>query len=91
MLVYLFFVNAHALIKCYYFYFSAGENVYISLYGAAQNSSVRLDKNTIKMENTYISMANQRTVTIHNRSDVICHFRWTKYNTQEQEDEEKAL
>ncbi|XP_071173399.1 hydrocephalus-inducing protein homolog isoform X10 [Mytilus edulis] len=71
--------------------YDTGENVYISLYGAAQNSSVRLDKNTIKMENTYISMANQRTVTIHNRSDVICHFRWTKYNTQEQEDEEKAL
>ena len=82
---FIFDINFHILIT-----FVLGEDVYITLYGAAQNASVRLDKNTMKMENTYISMANQRTVTIHNRSNVICHFRWTRFSTKEQEDEEKA-
>jgi hydrocephalus-inducing protein len=82
---FIFDINFHILII-----FVLGEDVYITLYGAAQNASVRLDKNTMKMENTYISMANQRTVTIHNRSNVICHFRWTRFSTKEQEDEEKA-
>ncbi|ESO91099.1 hypothetical protein LOTGIDRAFT_122343, partial [Lottia gigantea] len=68
-----------------------GEDIYIVLYGAAQDSNVRLDKNSIKIENTYISMANQRTITINNRSSVIAHFKWTQFATQEEEDQEKLL
>lgn len=61
----------------------------ISLYGGAQDANVRLDKNSIRIENTYISMANQRTVIIHNRSDIIAHFRWTQFATKEEEDQQK--
>ena len=69
----------------------AGENIYISLYGVAQDALVRLDKNSIRIENTFISMASQRTVTISNRSDVIAHFRWTQYATQEEENQQKLM
>ena len=69
----------------------AGESIYIGLYGAAQDALVRLDKNSMRIENTFISMANQRTVTISNRSDVIAHFRWTQYATQEEEDQQKLM
>lgn len=69
--------------------FLLGEDVLISLYGGAQDANVRLDKNSIRIENTYISMANQRTVTIHNRSDIIAHFRWTQFATKEEEDQQK--
>ena len=61
----------------------------MSLYGAATNANVRLDKNSIRVENTYISMANQRMVIIHNRSSVIAHFRWTEFATQMEEDQQK--
>lgn len=70
-------------------HYDTGEDVLISLYGGAQDANVRLDKNSIRIENTYISMANQRTVTIHNRSDIIAHFRWTQFATKEEEDQQK--
>ena len=70
---------------------SAGEDVFVALYGAAQDSNVRLDKNSMRVENTYISMANQRTVTISNRSNVIVHYKWSQYATQEEEDQQKLL
>ncbi|XP_046359897.2 hydrocephalus-inducing protein homolog isoform X3 [Haliotis rufescens] len=72
-------------------HYDTGEDVFISLYGAAQDSNVRLDKNSIRIESTFISMANERTVTIHNRSDVIAHFHWSGYATQEEEDQHKLM
>lgn len=68
-----------------------GEKVHVSLYGAAQDANVRLDKNSVRMENTYLSMASQRTFVIFNRSDFIAHFRWTQFATQEEEDQQKLL
>ena len=41
----------------------SGEDIFISLYGAAVDYNVRLDKNTVKMENTFISCASQRYVS----------------------------
>ena len=70
---------------------TAGEDIYIQLYGVSVDANVRLDKNSMRIENTYLSMANQRTVTITNRSDVIAHFRWTQFATQEEEDQQKLL
>jgi hydrocephalus-inducing protein len=70
---------------------SSGETLFIALYGAAQDANVRLDKNSLRIESTYISMANQRSVVISNRSNVLAHFRWTQYATQEQEDQQKIM
>lgn len=65
--------------------------MFVNLYGAAQDALVRLDKNSIRIENTFISMANQRMITISNRSDVIAHFRWTQFATAEEEDQQKIM
>uniref|UniRef100_A0A2K6GI07 HYDIN axonemal central pair apparatus protein n=1 Tax=Propithecus coquereli TaxID=379532 RepID=A0A2K6GI07_PROCO len=73
------------LIVCY----DTGEKVFVSLYGAAIDMNIRLDKNSLIMEKTYITLANQRTVTIHNRSSIIAHFQWKIFATQEEEDREK--
>nr|XP_031536660.1 hydrocephalus-inducing protein homolog isoform X1 [Vicugna pacos] len=70
-------------------YYDTGEKVFISLYGAAIDMNIRLDKNSLTIEKTYISLANQRTVTIHNRSNIIAHFQWKIFATQEEEDGEK--
>lgn len=63
--------------------------VFVGLYGAAIDVNIRLDKNSVIMEKTYISLANQRTITIHNRSNIIAHFQWKIFATQEEEDREK--
>lgn len=51
--------------------------------------NIRLDRNSLIIEKTYISLASQRTVTIHNRSNIIAHFQWKIFATQEEEDREK--
>lgn len=69
--------------------YDTGDLIYVQLYGAAQDINVRLDKNSIHIEDTYITMNNQRTLTIHNRSDVIVHYDWKKFATSEEEDQQK--
>jgi hypothetical protein len=68
-----------------------GEKVFVSLHGSAQDANVRLDKNSLTMESTFLSMATEKTIVISNRSDVIAHFRWTQFATQEEEDQQKLL
>jgi len=68
---------------------ATGEDVYVSVKGAAQDAAVKLDKSSLEIEDTYISLANQRTVTISNRSDVIAHFRWTRFATSADEERQK--
>ena len=69
--------------------YDSSESVFVSLYGSAQDVNVRLDKNSLRIEDTYITMSNQRTVTIHNRSDIIVHFEWKKFATVEEEEQQK--
>lgn len=73
------------LILCY----DSGEFVYIKLHGAAQDANIRLDKNSIRIEDTYITMTNQRTVTIFNRSDILVHYEWKKFATVDEEQQQK--
>ncbi|XP_053771126.1 hydrocephalus-inducing protein homolog isoform X8 [Desmodus rotundus] len=70
-------------------YYDTGEKMFVSLYGAAIDMNIRLDKNSLIFEKTYVSLATQRTVTIYNRSNIIAHFQWKIFATQEEEDREK--
>ncbi|XP_058135740.1 hydrocephalus-inducing protein homolog isoform X1 [Dasypus novemcinctus] len=70
-------------------HYDTGEKVFVSLYGAAVDLNIRLDKNSLIIEKTYISLASRRTITIHNRSTIIAHFQWKIFATQEEEDREK--
>ncbi|XP_049719569.1 hydrocephalus-inducing protein homolog isoform X3 [Elephas maximus indicus] len=70
-------------------YYDTGEKVFVSLYGAAIDMNIRLDKNSLFIEKTYISLASQRTVTIHNRSNIIAHFQWKIFANKDEEDREK--
>ena len=71
------------------FHAPAGEDVYISLYGAATDVNLRLERNSVLLEKTYISMANQRSVAIVNRSDTIVHYQWKSCATEEEEKHQK--
>lgn len=70
--------------------YDTGETILIDLYGGAQDSNVRLEKPSVRIENTYLGMAKQRTVTITNRTNVIAHFRWSEFATQEAEDMQRT-
>ncbi|XP_067402985.1 hydrocephalus-inducing protein homolog isoform X1 [Emydura macquarii macquarii] len=70
-------------------HYDTGEDIHISLYGAATDVNVRLDKNSLMIEKTYITLANRRSVIIHNRSDIIAHFQWKVCVTQEEEEQQK--
>lgn len=69
----------------------SGEDLYINIYGAAADVNVRLDRNSVLMKRTYISMASQRCVTLANRSDVIVHYQWKCFGTEEEEEEQLKL
>ncbi|XP_039209471.1 hydrocephalus-inducing protein homolog isoform X12 [Crotalus tigris] len=70
-------------------HYDTGEDIHVSLYGAATDVNVRLDKNSLTIEKTYVTLANQRSVVIHNHSDIIAHFQWKVFATQEKDEEKK--
>ncbi|XP_067327017.1 hydrocephalus-inducing protein homolog [Anolis sagrei] len=70
-------------------HYDTGEDVHVGLYGAAADVNLRLDKNSLTVEKTYITLANQRSVVIHNRSDIIAHFQWKACATPEEEEQKK--
>ncbi|XP_062442830.1 hydrocephalus-inducing protein homolog [Rhea pennata] len=70
-------------------HYDTGEDIHTSLYGAAVDVNIRLDKNSLIIEKTYLTLANQRAVVIHNRSEIIAHFQWKAFATREEEDRQK--
>ncbi|XP_075181569.1 hydrocephalus-inducing protein homolog [Anomaloglossus baeobatrachus] len=69
--------------------YDTGEDLHVALYGAAADVNMRLDRNSLTIEKTFLSLAGQRSVTIHNRSDVIAHFKWKEFPSEEEEEREK--
>ncbi|KAM8946018.1 LOW QUALITY PROTEIN: hydrocephalus-inducing protein homolog [Pelodytes ibericus] len=70
-------------------HYDTGEDVHIHLYGGANDINVRLDKNSLTVEKTFLSLSNQRTVTIINRSDIITHFQWKALPSLQEEENQK--
>lgn len=66
-----------------------GEDIKISLYGVSKDVDVRLDRNSVMVEKTYISLANYEKVTIMNRSDSNVHYQWKNFATQDEEEQDK--
>ena len=69
--------------------YDSSESIYVRLYGTAQDFNVRLDKNALRIEDTFITLSNQRTVTIHNRSDLLLHYAWKRHATAEEDEQQK--
>ncbi|XP_075621905.1 hydrocephalus-inducing protein homolog [Balearica regulorum gibbericeps] len=70
-------------------HYDTGEDIHTGLYGAAVDVNIRLDKNSVTVEKTYLTFSNHRSVVIHNRSEIIAHFQWKAFVTQEEEDQWK--
>ncbi|NWU95982.1 HYDIN protein, partial [Upupa epops] len=70
-------------------HYDTGEDIHTSLYGAAVDVNIRLDRNSLTIEKTYLTLSNHRAVVIHNRSEIIAHFQWKAFVTQEEEKQQK--
>lgn len=69
--------------------FFLGEDIQITLYGDSTDINVRLEKNCVMLEKTYISLATYQKVAIMNRSDSIVHYQWKNFGTEEEEERDK--
>ncbi|XP_027488203.1 hydrocephalus-inducing protein homolog, partial [Corapipo altera] len=69
--------------------FVPGEDTHTSLHGSAVNVHIRLDRNSVTVEKTYITLSNHSSVTILNHSNVTARFQWKAFATQEEEDQLK--
>ena len=45
----------------------------------------------LKLETTYITMSTQKTISIHNRSNIVVHYQWKKYATLSEERNTKDM
>ncbi|KGL84882.1 Hydrocephalus-inducing protein, partial [Tinamus guttatus] len=70
-------------------HYDTGEDIHTSLYGAAVDVNISLDKNSLHLEKTYLTLASHRAVLIHNRSEIIAHFQWKAFATREEEQQQK--
>ncbi|NXA41620.1 HYDIN protein, partial [Eudromia elegans] len=67
-------------------HYDTGEDIHTSLYGAAVDVNISLDRNSLQIERTYVTLASHKAVLIHNRSQIIARFQWTAFATQQDED-----
>ncbi|XP_042653703.1 LOW QUALITY PROTEIN: hydrocephalus-inducing protein homolog [Tyto alba] len=70
-------------------HYDTGEDIHTSLYGAAADVNIRLVRNYLTVEKTYLTLSNHRSVVIHNQSEIIVRFQWKAFVTQEEEDQQK--
>ncbi|NWT91809.1 HYDIN protein, partial [Urocynchramus pylzowi] len=66
-------------------HYDTGEDTHTSLHARAVDAHIRLDRNTVTFEKTYITLSNLTTVLIHNHSDITAHFQWKAVDTGEED------
>ncbi|XP_030334371.1 hydrocephalus-inducing protein homolog [Strigops habroptila] len=70
-------------------HYDTGEDTHTTLYGAAVDVNIRLDRNSLTVEKTYLTLSNHRSMVIHNQSEIVAHFQWKPFVNQEEEDQQK--
>ncbi|KAM7040273.1 hydrocephalus-inducing protein homolog [Acridotheres tristis] len=67
-------------------HYDTGEDTHTSLHGRAVDANIRLDRNAVTFQKTYVTLSNRAAVLIHNLSDVTACFQWTAVDTEGEED-----
>ncbi|NXY39226.1 HYDIN protein, partial [Pomatorhinus ruficollis] len=65
------------------------ERVFTYLCGEAEDVNIGLSTYSMKVEKTFITTSNHRTMFIRNRSNITAHFQWKMFPTEEADNEEK--
>ncbi|KAJ7406686.1 hydrocephalus-inducing protein [Willisornis vidua] len=70
-------------------HYITGEDAHTTLLGKAVDLNIGLDKSSVKLEKTYLTLSSHDTVVIHNRSDSTTRFLWKTFATEEEENRQK--
>jgi hypothetical protein len=71
--------------------YDTGEKNRIELTGTAEDADIRLEKHTLQLDQTYISLMSAKTVRIHNRSGIMAKFSWKQFATDIEERNHRAM
>ncbi|XP_065519814.1 hydrocephalus-inducing protein-like [Lathamus discolor] len=69
-------------------HYDTGEDVHKSLCGTAVNVNIRLDKSSLTVEKTSVTLSKLSSLVIHNQSAITAHFQWKRFVDQEEEERE---
>lgn len=56
-----------------------GEKLCLTLRSSAINCTIRIDRGSIRMEDTYLGLSRSKVLTVHNRSDYVVRFQWMHF------------
>ncbi|KYQ52600.1 Hydrocephalus-inducing protein [Trachymyrmex zeteki] len=59
--------------------YESGEKLCLTLRSSAINCTIRIDRRSIRMEDTYLGLSRSKVLTIHNRSDYVVKFQWMRF------------
>ncbi|KAL6429112.1 hypothetical protein ACFW04_008117 [Cataglyphis niger] len=59
--------------------YESGEKLCLTLQSLAINCTIRIDRGSVRMEDTYIGLSRSKLLTIYNRSDYIVKFQWMRF------------
>ncbi|XP_025153396.1 hydrocephalus-inducing protein [Harpegnathos saltator] len=68
---------------------SAGEKLCLSLQSSSANCTIRIDRSSVRMEDTYLGLSRSKVLTIHNRSDHTVKFQWMCFKDKSSDVERK--
>lgn len=66
-----------------------GEKLRINVQCSAESFPIRIDRGSIRMEETFLGLSRSKTFTIHNRSDYIVNYKWMLLESAEADNERK--
>lgn len=73
----------------FYFFFFLEEKLRIELRCSTENCPVRIDRGSIRMEDTFLGLSRSKILTIHNRSNYIVKYKWMQLESIEADNERR--
>ncbi|XP_039238978.1 hydrocephalus-inducing protein homolog, partial [Pipra filicauda] len=65
------------------------EDTHTRLHGKAKDFNIGLEKYSLEFDKTYLTLSSQRTMLIHNRTNITARFQWKAFATEVEEHPQK--
>ncbi|XP_043789801.1 hydrocephalus-inducing protein homolog [Apis laboriosa] len=69
--------------------YDTGEKLCIDLQSSAENCQIRIDRGTVRLEETFLGLSRSKTLLIHNRSNYTVKYKWMLFESIEADNERK--
>ena len=61
----------------------------MDLRSSAENCPIRIDRGSVRLEETFLGLSRSKILTIHNRSNYIVKYKWMQLESIEADNERK--